>query len=153
MVTTVRLTVQTGPHKDKKFCFCGATRCLIGRSPDCFVHLSGTERDRLISRHHCELAIDPPSIRIQDLGSQNGTYINGKPVEAIELTVMENAKAAKGERLDQMVQSGDMLTIGGTTFEVDIVECPPRGLDERLPAIWNEGEIAKKDCPIDCSRK
>jgi pSer/pThr/pTyr-binding forkhead associated (FHA) protein len=115
--------------------------------------MSGTARDRLISRHHCELAIDPPTIRVQDLGSQNGTYINGKPVEAIELALMESAKAPGGVRLDQMVRSGDMLTIGGTTFQVDIVECPPKGMDGGRPVIWKEGETAKKDCPIDCSGK
>ena len=113
MVTTVRLTVQTGPHKGKKFCFCGATRCLIGRAPDCFVQMAGAVRDQTISRHHCELAIDPTSIRIQDLGSQNGTYINGKPVEATELALMESTEATGGVRIGQMVQSGDLLTIGG----------------------------------------
>ena len=151
MGTTVRLTVETGPHKGTKYCFCGATRCLIGRAPDCFVHMSGTARDRLISRHHCELAIDPPTIRVQDLGSQNGTYINGKPVEAIELALMESAEVTERVRLDQMIQSGDLLTIGGTTFQVDIVDCPPKSKDGSRPIIWKHGEIAKKDCPIDCA--
>jgi eukaryotic-like serine/threonine-protein kinase len=153
MGTTVRLTVQTGPHKGKKFCFCGATKCLIGRAPDCFIHMFGTHRDRLISRHHCELAIDPPSIRIQDLGSQNGTYVNGKPVTATKLPLMESAEAAEGVHLDQMVQSGDLLTIGGTTFQVNIVECPPKAMDGSRAVIWKSGETAKKDCPVDCSGK
>ncbi len=156
MVTTVRLTVQTGPHKDKKFCFCGATRCLIGRAPDCFVQLAGTTRDQTISRHHCELAIDPPSIRVQDLGSRNGTYLNGKLVEATELALtdlgrMASAEAPGGERQEQIVQSGDLLTIGGTTFKVDLVECPPKAKDGSRPIIWEGGETAKKDCPLDCA--
>jgi pSer/pThr/pTyr-binding forkhead associated (FHA) protein len=97
MLTTVRLTVQTGPHKDKKFCFCGASKCFIGRAPDCFVQLAGAARDRTISRHHCELAIDPPSIRIKDLGSRNGTYINGKPVEAIKSALKWTPKTGPWE--------------------------------------------------------
>jgi pSer/pThr/pTyr-binding forkhead associated (FHA) protein len=155
MVTTVRLTVQTGPHKDKRFCFCGATRCLIGRAPDCFVQLTGTARDQMISRRHCELAIDPPSIRIQDLGSCNGTYINGKPVEATELALVGNTvgntEATGDVRIGQAVESGDLLTIGGTTFQVDVVECPPKGKDGSVPIIWEGGETARKDCPINCS--
>jgi len=124
---------------------------LIGRAPDCFVQLAGTARDQLISRRHCELAIDPPSIRIQDLGSANGTYINGKPVAATELALMESAEAPGGTRSGQFVHSGDLVTIGGTTFQVDVVECPPKDKDGSRPMIWAEGETAKKDCPIDCS--
>src|SRR4051794_23873148 len=81
MATTVRLKLLTGLHKDRKYCFYGPTRCEVGRAFDCFVQLSGTERDRLISRHHCQFDIDPPTVRIGDLGSINGTYINGKKVE------------------------------------------------------------------------
>ena len=142
MVTTVRLTVRTGPHKDRKFCFCGATRCLIGRAPDCFVQMAGAARDQTISRHHCELAIDPPSIRIQDLGSRNGTYVNGNSVEATELALTDT-EPTRDAQLGKMVQSGDLLTIGGTTFQVDIVECPPKDKDGSLPKIWEGEETAE----------
>jgi pSer/pThr/pTyr-binding forkhead associated (FHA) protein len=111
--------------------------------------LAGAARDRTISRHHCKLAIDPPSIRIKDLGSRNGTYINGKPVEAIESALTKVSEARKG----QVVQSGDLLTIGGTTFRVDVVDCPPKGKDGSRPIIWEGGHTAMKDCPIDCPGK
>src|SRR5260370_40559141 len=81
MVTAVRLTVVTGPHKNRRFCFCGPTRCQVGRALDCFVQFSGTERDHLISRYHCQLNVDPPCIRVEDLGSKNRTYVNGRAVD------------------------------------------------------------------------
>jgi hypothetical protein len=94
MATTIRLTVLTGGHRNRKSCFCGPTRCQIGRAPDCFVQLSGTQNDKLISRHHCQLNIDPPWIRIVDLNSSNGTYVNGKKVEAIpkDLAILPNSE-------------------------------------------------------------
>src|ERR1700704_5072297 len=76
MATVLRLTVLTGPHKNEKFCFCGPPQCWIGRAGDFFVQLSGTARDEMISRHHCELIMKPPLLTFKDMASQNGTYLN-----------------------------------------------------------------------------
>jgi predicted component of type VI protein secretion system len=141
MATAVRLTVLTGPHKSRKFCFCGPTRCQIGRAPDCFVEFSGAERDQQISRHHCQLDIEPPSFHLRDLGSRNGTFINGKEV-APGLTLADKAGAVVGD--------GDLLTIGGTTVRVDFVECPHAAKDAEGKVGWEAGTTAKKDCPLVC---
>ena len=112
----------------------------MGRALDCFVQLSGTERDQLISRHHCQLDIAPPSVQIRDLGSRNGTYINGKQVEA-------SLEELLSKKADCVVNSGDLLTIGGTTLRVDILDCPHAGNESEGKSIWEAGETAKKDCP------
>ncbi|MGO1051886.1 FHA domain-containing serine/threonine-protein kinase [Crossiella sp. CA198] len=52
--------------------------CVIGRSLDCDLRL-GTG-DKRVSRRHCVLEIDPPEARLRDLGSRNGTRVNGEPV-------------------------------------------------------------------------
>lgn len=142
MVTAVRLTALTGPHKNHRFCFCGPTRCQMGRALDCFVQLSGAERDQLISRHHCQLDIDPPSVQVHDLGSTNGTFLNGKEVEASLKELSEKAGA--------VANHGDFLTIGGTTMRVDILDCPHAGNESEGKSIWEAGETAKKDCPLPC---
>src|SRR5437763_9628373 len=100
MVTAVRLTVLTGPHKNRRFCFCGPTRCQVGRAWDCFIQLSGAERDELISRHHCQLDINPPSLQVRDSGSTNGTYLNGKEVDS--------GLKALGDKADPVVDHGDL---------------------------------------------
>jgi predicted component of type VI protein secretion system len=142
MVTAVRLTVLTGPHKGHRFCFCGPTQCQVGRALDCFVQFSGTERDQLISRYHCQLDIDPPSLTVRDLGSKNGTYLNGKEIDSS----LEELFAPDGTLLNH----GDLLTIGGTTLRVDIVDCPHAGNAQEGKSIWQPGETAKKDCPLPC---
>jgi predicted component of type VI protein secretion system len=143
MFNSVRLTVLTGPHKNRRFCFCGPTRCQVGRGLDCFIQLSGTERDKLISRRHCRLAIDPPVIHVEDLGSNNGTYVNGKKVDACQ-------KEALGETAGLAVSHGDVLTIGGTTLRVEVVACPHAASELAGTSIWRAGETAKKDCPLPC---
>jgi pSer/pThr/pTyr-binding forkhead associated (FHA) protein len=109
---------------------------------DCFVQLSGAERDQLISRHHCQLDIDPPFLQVRDLGSTNGTFINGKEVESRLEELSEKA--------GDVVNHGDLLTIGGTTVRVDILDCPHAGNESEGKPIWDPGETAKKDCPLPC---
>ena len=33
-----------------------------------------------VSRHHCLLHIDPPAVWVRDLGSRNGTRVNGTQI-------------------------------------------------------------------------
>jgi pSer/pThr/pTyr-binding forkhead associated (FHA) protein len=142
MVTAVRLTVLTGPHKGCRFCFCGPTRCEIGRALDCFIELSGAEKDQLISRHHCQLDIDPPSVQVRDLGSTNGTYLNGRGVDVALKQLSEKAGAVVG--------NGDLLTVGGTTLQVDIVACPHAESGSEGQAAWQGVDTARKDCTLPC---
>ena len=49
---------------------------LIGRSPSCNLTLE----DPLVSRHHARITVDPENAKISDLGSRNGTMVNGEPL-------------------------------------------------------------------------
>lgn len=51
---------------------------VIGRSAECGLVLT----DELISRQHCELLWDGKSVQVRDLGSTNGTFVDGAPVMA-----------------------------------------------------------------------
>jgi pSer/pThr/pTyr-binding forkhead associated (FHA) protein len=105
------------------------------------VQFSGTERDKLISRYHCQLEIDPPSIQLADLGSRNGTYLNGRPVER---------NLPSPEKPGSLVNDGDVITMGGTTMQVQIVDCPHAGYEAEGKPSWEGGETVKKDCPLPC---
>jgi pSer/pThr/pTyr-binding forkhead associated (FHA) protein len=68
--------------------------CELGRSPDADLVLD----DDTVSRRHAELSGDRQAIHLEDLGSSNGTAINGNPmVGALSL-------------LD-----GDLVTFGSAT--------------------------------------
>lgn len=47
---------------------------IIGRSPEATVFV----QDDSVSREHARIIVDPSSARIEDLGSKNGTFVNGK---------------------------------------------------------------------------
>jgi hypothetical protein len=50
---------------------------LIGRSPDCRIAIVGP----LVSRKHSRIVFEHGSVRIEDLGSRNGVFVNGARVE------------------------------------------------------------------------
>ena len=86
----VNLRVLAGPYKDRVFSFTQPDTFLIGRSND--AHLCLTD-DKFFSRHHCLLEINPPHCFLRDLGSTNGTFVNGQRVTE---TFLENGAQIQG---------------------------------------------------------
>jgi serine/threonine-protein kinase len=102
-----------GPYTGRVFCFTQPDTFLIGRSND--AHLCLTD-DKFFSRNHCLLEISPPRCFLRDLGSTNGTFVNGKRVTE---AFLEN-----GAR----IQGGETVLL----VEVSAAQAGPRaGDDER----------------------
>jgi hypothetical protein len=55
---------------------------ILGRGTDCDLRLV----DPGVSRHHAELRVEDGEIVLVDLGSTNGTFVNGQPVRRVCLT-------------------------------------------------------------------
>lgn len=55
---------------------------LLGRGTDCDLRLV----DPGVSRHHAELRVEDGQVVLVDLGSTNGTFVNGQPVRRIALS-------------------------------------------------------------------
>ncbi len=71
----------------------------IGREPTNPVPL---DQDTTTSRRHAQITDEGGSYRIQDLGSSNGTYVNGSRVT------------------EALLQPGDEVSIGGTRFRFEV---------------------------------
>lgn len=70
---------------------------VVGRSPYCSIVLSNTRA----SRQHCAITWDEHGLILSDLGSSNGTYLNGARLQ----------KQAK-------LHAGDVLSVGTDMLEV-----------------------------------
>ena len=55
---------------------------MLGRGTDCDLRLV----DPGVSRHHAELRVEDGEVVLVDLGSTNGTFVNGQPVRRVLLT-------------------------------------------------------------------
>ena len=55
-----------------------------------------------VSRRHCQLNCDNKVLKIRDLNSRNGTYLNGKRID------------------EAVIQAGDSIKIGPLTFVLQI---------------------------------
>ena len=68
--------------------------CRIGRSDDCDLQLNS----RSVSRNHCELKLKQAGLTIKDLGSRNGTIVNGVPAPAgVRLLLRKNDRIKIGK--------------------------------------------------------
>jgi diguanylate cyclase (GGDEF)-like protein len=71
---------------------------VLGRDEDCDVVVALDDA----SRHHCRLRVDAAGVRVADLGSTNGTYVNEHEVLA---------------DTEVMLRSGDFLRVGGAVYK------------------------------------
>jgi predicted component of type VI protein secretion system len=71
---------------------------VIGRREDCDLRIPLGD----VSRKHCRLILDGEAIKVEDLGSSNGTYRNGERVQQADLS------------------AGDTLQIGPVVFVLQV---------------------------------
>ena len=90
------LKILGGKHQGKAIPL-STKKFLVGREQDCQLRPNSD----LVSRHHCVFTIDDYAVRLRDLGSTNGTRVNGKPLHG-EVTL----------------QAGDQIGIGKLELEL-----------------------------------
>src|SRR5262249_8175585 len=76
----ITLTITEGGLKGEEDVFHDPPRGGLGGSPDCDIAPARGRVHLGISRHHCPFAIEPPTVRVRDLNSLNGTYFNGEKI-------------------------------------------------------------------------
>src|SRR5690349_5954961 len=83
---------------------------VIGRREDCDLRIPLGE----VSRKHCRLIRDGETLRLEDLGSSNGTFHNGQRVQEV------------------MLQPGDSIQVGPVVFVLQVDGVPA---DEELAPV------------------
>jgi ABC-type multidrug transport system ATPase subunit len=85
-------------------------RMTIGREPSCDIQLP----DLLVSRSHAEILVGTDTARVVDLGSANGTFVNGQRVaeatlyEGDLITIGHYLLQVEGSSLVEFVDTGDV---------------------------------------------
>lgn len=84
---------------------------VVGRAPTSDIPIF----DPTISRRHAEVQVDGMGVHVRDLGSSNGTFLNGAKVESASLAL------------------GDVVTFGKVAFKVQPVATPPAPSPAHVP--------------------
>jgi pSer/pThr/pTyr-binding forkhead associated (FHA) protein len=120
MATLMILRAITGDLRGMEFAFSEPTHAILGRSRSCTLRLPG---DATVSRQHCVIEVDDFGAWVQDLGSMNGTLVNGENIGL-------GSKAPRGgdETMRQppryRLNDGDELRICNNIFAVCLSEVP-----------------------------
>jgi len=85
-------------------------KTLVGRDPECDVSIDNA----LLSRKHAKIYIEGDHLRVVDLGSANGTFLNGKPIA--------EAKALPGDELRFDQQAFQILGPSNTQLRQETVD-------------------------------
>jgi pSer/pThr/pTyr-binding forkhead associated (FHA) protein len=119
MNAEVILTVVRGAHVGKEYVFRDHTVCTVGRGIDCLLQLPSDLVHLDVSRRHCLFDIDPPEIRVRDLGSRNGTYVNERKIGQRRAGLSPSA-VSEVELPEYVLEDGDEVRVGGTVYLVNI---------------------------------
>src|SRR5262245_17553129 len=95
MGTVLRVT--SGPYEGQEFLLKRNTTCIVGRSSRVSFSLP---HDPSLSREHFQIENFPPACHLVDLGSTNGTKVNGLRVERV------------------LIREGDIISAGDSSFSV-----------------------------------
>jgi pSer/pThr/pTyr-binding forkhead associated (FHA) protein len=99
---------------------------IIGRRQDCDLRIPLMP----VSRRHCQLILNNETLKIRDLGSRNGTFLNGKRITD-EITA----------------QAGDNITIGPLTFGIQINGQPKEFVSHPSAMPGTGAQPTKKPAP------
>src|SRR5580658_8926433 len=113
----ITLTVLAGPEQGHVFKIARPTTTM-GRSNTCEVVIT----DPLVSRQHCQILLGMGGITLKDLGSTNGTFLNGVKVN------------------ESPLRNQDVISVGGTRLRF-AVEVTKDEADSKTPKI---DELAHK---------
>ena len=103
------LKVIEGPLAEKTINL-KAGKFIVGRAADCQLRPDSD----LVSRYHCVLRVDEYTVLVRDMGSRNGTHVNGRLIQA-----------------DTRLMNGDKVKIGNMVLQVSIAEAadPPSSFE------------------------
>lgn len=118
---------------------------LVGREEDCHLRPNSD----LVSRHHCVFTVDDYGIRLRDLGSTNGTFLNGERIKG-GVTLKLGDKVSIGKLEFELVDPSAEATSTNLSAEMNTqITQPDTGTadEEALNDIISGAEDSQSDEP------
>jgi pSer/pThr/pTyr-binding forkhead associated (FHA) protein len=129
--SSVYLEVSDQKFDGRRYVFREPRVCVVGPALDCDIQISQTGAYE-VSFYHCLFVIDPPRVRVRDLVSRSGTFVNGARIgqglDDIDLGDMPGTE----------LKNGDEVRIGQTTIRV-IVQGAEHGMEASVAGSRQQG--------------
>jgi pSer/pThr/pTyr-binding forkhead associated (FHA) protein len=94
---------------------------VLGRAEECYPRLPSDAEHQDVSRRHCLLSVNPPEVWVQDLGSKNGTHVNGEKIGQRPRPGSTDGAAPVNPESRRGLRDGDELGLGRhTTLRVGV---------------------------------
>ena len=107
MKEKITIEIIKGEGAGQKFEYEDAERIFVGRQADCGIVLP----EKTVSRYHCLLDINPPTVKLQDFGSLNGTFLNDVKIGQRERDKSWE-EASRDAHKEYELHDGDVIGIG-----------------------------------------
>lgn len=120
------LKVVGGKYNGQEFRYSQKKKCFIGRADDCDLCLKSEH----VNQYHCALAIDEPEVVVRDLGSREGTYVNGTRISGPE-----------------PLSTGDVISVGPLKIEITVTTLKAGDVDSKASKPVPSGD-ALQDVPL-----
>ncbi|MEM7017668.1 MAG: protein kinase [Pseudomonadota bacterium] len=132
-------------NASENYVFTERTTCLIGRSAECRIQLPSDQVHESVSRFHCLLDINPPNVRVRDLGSLNGTWINDQKIG--QRKRYQSPKEGMSIAFPEYeLNHGDEIRVGGIEFKVFI---DPGSENLETPELLTEDPLKRVEDLLD----
>src|SRR5881396_874342 len=119
----------------------------LGRNPtnDFRVH------DVTVSSFHCEIVVSEDSVLVRDLGSTNGTYIDGQPVQEAPLSPGQILRLGSAELRLESRPTGEPVRVAVPEMKVEEPPSSATLADGSLSCL-NHGEVRAIVKCVKCQR-
>jgi pSer/pThr/pTyr-binding forkhead associated (FHA) protein len=121
MAAKIKLTISGGSQQKKELIFQEPIRPVVGRADDCDIRFPQDPEHMDVSRHHCLFEIDPPTVKVRDLGSRNGTFVNGEKIHQPPRNPLA-PDSGWNAIPPQELKEGDEVKVGHNIIRIDRVE-------------------------------
>ena len=122
----ITLCVIAGPHAGTEFTFDRHDTFLVGRSQH--AHFQLPLKDKYFSRIHFMMEVNPPHCRLIDMGSHNGTYVNGQRV------------------LSGILKDGDQIRAGHTMLRLNVLADSAEEAADNQPSPRRRPAVSPRRC-------
>ena len=145
----VLLKVVAGPHLGKEYVFTRHSTFVVGRSTEVQFPVPD---DKFLSRDHFLIEFNPPLCLLRDMGSKNGTRVNGQIVTEVRLRHGDTISAGKSVFTLQVDSTRESFapincTVCGLLANEDIAVAAEPG-EEKIIWICDQCVAQRRKFPI-----